>query len=146
MGKSQDLQTAVILVDTIARWCWDSLGLAVYTWRGSQRCLENTQYKFGTIGWWAVHTGTYGQGRIRQDLKKESWDVLCMGSQITKAVGGTGSLWLLWAKPDLGMEVRSDLSNASSLSELESLLRQEYAGWRMKRSWSTALSRNRVQV
>lgn len=107
---------------------------------------EHSVQVWGNTGWWAVHTGTYGQGRIRQDLKKESWDVLCMGSQITKAVGGTGSLWLLRAKPDLGMELRSDLSNASSLSELESVLRQEYAGWRMKRSWSTTLSRNRVQV
>lgn len=46
VGKSLDLRTSVTLVDTRAGWWWDISGLAVYTRRGSQGCLENTQYKF----------------------------------------------------------------------------------------------------
>lgn len=54
-----------------------------------------------------------------------------MGPQIAKPVGVTRSLWLLRAKPNPGIEVRSDLSNALGLRELGSMIRQEYISWRM---------------
>lgn len=67
-----------------------------------------------------------------------------MAPQIAKAVGGTWSLWLLRVKPNPGVEARSDMNNALSLSDLGSVIRQEYTGWRMKRSWPSVLSRSRI--
>lgn len=116
------------------------MGLEMYTWRGSQRCLDNLQHQLWVPQVMCNTCQDIWSGQSHTVSKLTILGCPLHGAPNSYRLWQAQSLWFLRTKASLGLEVRSDMSNAQRLSELGSLVRREHTGWRRTEYGSLCLA------